>query len=72
MEADKESPNLYNTNQVEKTTERFHHFIAHYVVAAFGYTKMMTLLKDNKGSCVWDFLTVDDLVNYLHCKESRR
>ena len=54
-----------NTNQVEKNTERFHHFIAHYVVAAFGYTKMMAVLKENKGCSVWDFLTIDDLVNFI-------
>ena len=57
---------VYDTKQAEKTTEKFHHFIAHYVVAAFGYIKMMTLLKNNKGCTVWDFLTVDDLVNSIY------
>ena len=65
MEADKESSNLYDMKQVEMSTDRFHHFIAHYVVAAFGYTKMMALLKENKGSSVWDFVTIDDLVNSI-------
>ena len=55
-----------DTNQVEKITEKFHHFIAHYVVAAFGYIKMMTLLKNNKGYSVWDFITIDDLVNSIY------
>ena len=44
----------------------FHHFIAYYVVTAFGYTKMMTLLKDNKGCSVWDFNTIDDMVNSIY------
>ena len=55
-----------DTNQVEKITEKLHHFIAHYVVAAFGYIKMMTLLKNNKGCSVWDFITIDDLVNSIY------
>ena len=57
---------VYDTKQAEKTTEKFHHFIAHYVVAAFGYIKMMTLLKNNKGCTVWDFITIDDLVNSIY------
>ena len=32
MEVNKESANLYDMKQVEKTTDIFHHFIAHYVV----------------------------------------
>ena len=35
------------------------------MVEAFGYTKMMALLKENKGSSVWNFLNIDDLVNSI-------
>ena len=52
MERNKDKNNMDDMRHAEKTTKRFHHFIAHYVVAAFGYTKMMALLKENKGCSV--------------------
>ena len=65
MERNKDKNNMDDMRHVEKTTKRFHHFIAHYVVAAFGYTKMMALLKENKGKSVWNFLSIDNLVNSI-------
>ena len=49
----------------KRVIDRFHHFVGYYVVGAFGYTKMTALLKENKGSSVWDHLTIDDLVNSI-------
>ena len=35
------------------------------MVGIFGYTKMMALLKENKGSSVWNCLNIDNLVKSI-------
>ena len=52
LEAETDSAVLYDMKEIQKITDRFHHVIAHFVVVAFGYTKMMALLKENKGCSV--------------------
>ena len=56
------------THRIKHKSARFilfYKFVGNYVVGAFGYTKMMALLKENKSTSVWDHLTMDDLVNLI-------
>ena len=43
----------------------FYRFLGNSVVGFFGYTKMMALLKENKGTTVCNHLIVDDIVSFI-------
>ena len=55
--------NNVSEDEYEDEINSFHKFVAKYVVGTYGYTNMMARLKEDKGSCVWDYLTIDDLIN---------
>ena len=64
--------NEVDMKEIQKITDSFHHVIGHYVVGAFGYINMMALLKENKGSSVWNYLHIDNLVDSIFIVKNRK